>query len=180
MPSPIAHSVSGYLLSKFIPQGLAKYYPSRWWNWENFYPVFVAIFADFDFLPQLITGERFHRGITHTFVFAIVFSFIISGLISYFHKSSFKQLFLFTLVIYTSHLVLDFFTATSGDGLQLLSPFTNTYFKSVIPLFPSVHHSKGLFHPSHLVFIIWESCYSILVLTGLWLWKNYRSRKFSE
>ncbi|NEP07943.1 MAG: hypothetical protein F6K34_26095 [Okeania sp. SIO4D6] len=51
MPSPIAHSVSGYVLAKFLPQEKLKYYPSRWWSWETFYPVFVAIFADFDFLP---------------------------------------------------------------------------------------------------------------------------------
>ncbi|NEP88151.1 MAG: metal-dependent hydrolase [Okeania sp. SIO2C2] len=180
MPSPIAHSVSGYVLAKFLPQEKLKYYPSRWWSWEIFYPVFVAIFADFDFLPQLITGERFHRGITHTFVFAIAFSLIVSWLISYCRKSCFKQLFFLTLVIYSSHLVLDFFTATSGSGLQLFWPFTDTYLKSAIPFFPSVHHSRGLFDPSHLIFIIWESCYSILVLSVLWFWKNYSSRKLSE
>ncbi len=180
MPSPIAHSVSGYLLAKFLPKEKLKYYPSRWWNWENFYPVFIAIFADFDFLPQLITGERFHRGITHTFLFAIGFSFIVSWLISYCRKSSFKQLFFLTLIVYSSHLVLDYFTATTGDGLQLLRPLTDTYFKSAIPIFPSVHHSRGLFDSSHLIFIIWELCYSILVLSGLRLWKNYSSRKFSE
>jgi inner membrane protein len=180
MPSPIAHSVSGYVLAKFIPQETSKYYQSLWWDWQNLYPVFVAIFADFDFIPQLITGERFHRGLTHTFIFAIGFSLIVSWLISYFRKYSFSNLFWFTLIIYSSHLLLDFFTATSGDGLQLFWPLTDTYFKSAISLFPSVHHSRGLFDLSHLVFIIWELCYSVLIVSILWLWKNYGSRKLSE
>ncbi|MGD1699547.1 metal-dependent hydrolase [Dapis sp. BLCC M229] len=180
MPSPIAHSVSGYVLAKFLPQELSKYYPSSWWNWENFYPVFIAIFADFDFIPQLITGEIFHRGITHTLIFAIGLSLVFAWLISYFCKYSFKQIFLFTLVIYSSHLVLDFFTTTSGSGLQLFWPLTDTYFKSAIPIFPSVHHSKGLFDVSHFIFISWELSYSVLIVSILWLWKNFRSSKFPE
>lgn len=179
MPSPIAHSVSGYILAKFLPQAASKYYQYHWWNWQNFYPVFVAIFPDLDFIPQLITGERFHRGLTHTLIFAVGFSLVVAWLISYLRKSSFKQLFVFTLIIYTSHLLLDLITA-GGSGLQLLWPLTDTYFKSTISIFPSVHHSRGLLDISHLVFITWELCYSILAVGGLWLWKNYRSRKFSE
>lgn len=135
MPSPIAHSVSGYILAKFLPQETSKYYQSRWWNWQNLYPVFVAIFADLDFIPQLITGERFHRGLTHTLIFAVGFSLVVAWLISYLRKSSFKQLFVFTLIIYTSHLLLDLFTA-GGSGLQLLWPLTDTYFMSTISIFP--------------------------------------------
>ncbi|NEN91472.1 MAG: metal-dependent hydrolase, partial [Okeania sp. SIO3H1] len=119
MPSPIAHSVSGYVLAKFLPKKLSKDYASHWWNLGNFYPVFVAIFPDFDFLPQLITGERLHRGITHTLIFAIGFSLIVGWLISYFRKSSLKKILLFTFIIYSSHLLLDLLTA-GGSGVQLL------------------------------------------------------------
>lgn len=179
MPSPIAHSVSGYVIGKFLPIEISKYYHSRWWKLENFYPVFVAIFADFDFLPQLITGQNFHRGITHTLIFAVGFSLVLALLVSCLCKSSFKQLFLFTLIIYSSHLVLDLFT-TGGSGLQILWPLTDTYFKSTISIFPQVHHSQGLFDISHLIFIMWELSYSILILSILWLWKTCCSSKFPE
>ncbi|MGB3511730.1 MAG: metal-dependent hydrolase [Microcoleaceae cyanobacterium] len=179
MPSPIAHSVSGYVLAKIIPQKLSKYYPSRWWSLANFYPVFVAIFADLDFIPQFITGERFHRGITHTLIFAIGFSLVVSWLVSYFRKSSFPNIFGFTLIIYTSHLLLDLFTA-GGSGLQLLWPLTDTSFKSTISVFLQVHHSRGLFDISHFIFIVWELSYSALIVSILWLWKNCRSSNFSE
>lgn len=75
MPSPIAHSVTGYVLSNFLPFKKLKFY--------IFYGVFVAIAADFDFIPQWITGKNFHRGLTHTLIFALVFSLIVGGLISY-------------------------------------------------------------------------------------------------
>ena len=145
MPSPIAHSVSGYVLAKFLPKKRSKDYTSHWWNLDNFYPVFVAIFADFDFIPQFITGERFHRGITHTLIFAIGFSLIVGWLISYCRKSSFKQLFLFTFILYSSHLLLDLFTA-GGSGLKLLWPITNISFKSTISVFPQVYHSREIFN----------------------------------
>ncbi|MDY7003981.1 MAG: metal-dependent hydrolase [Cyanobacteriota bacterium] len=179
MPSPIAHSVSGYVLAKFLPKKLSKYDASYWWNFGNFYPVFIAIFADFDFLPQCVTGERFHLGITHTLIFAISFSLIISWLISYFRKSSFKQLFLFTFILYSFHLLLDLFTAGSS-GLQLLWPLTDISFKSTISVFPQVYHSREVFNISHFIFIAWELSYSVLILSVLWLWNNCRSSTFSE
>ncbi|NET29238.1 metal-dependent hydrolase [Okeania sp. SIO1I7] len=179
MPSPIAHSVSGYVLAKFLPKKLSKDYASHWWNLGNFYPVFVAIFPDFDFLPQLITGERFHRGITHTLIFAIGFSLIVGWLISYFRKSSFKKILLFTFIIYSSHLLLDLLTA-GGSGVQLLWPLTDTFFKSTISVFPAVHHSRGVFDLSHFIFIAWELSYSVLIVSILWLWNNCCSSKFSE
>lgn len=179
MPSPIAHSVSGYVLAKFLPKNLSKNNTSHWWNLGNFYPVFVAIFADFDFIPQFITGERFHRGITHTLIFAIGFSLIVGWLMNYFRKSSFKQLFLFTFILYSSHLLLDLFTA-GGSGLKLLWPITDTSFKSTIYVFPQVYNSRGVFDISNFISIAWELSYSVLIVSILWLWNNCSSSKFYE
>ena len=179
MPSPIAHSVSGYVLAKFLPKNLSKNYTSHWWNLGNFYPVFVAIFADFDFIPQFITGEKFHRGITHTLIFAIGFSLIVGWLISYFRKSSFMQLFLFTFILYSSHLLLDLFTA-GGSGLQLFWPLTDISLKSTISVFPQIYHSRGVFDIINFISIAWELSYSVLIVSLLWLWNNCSCSKFSE
>lgn len=96
MPSPIAHGVTGYVLSNSLPLKKLNFY--------LFYGVFVAIAPDFDFIPQWITGEKFHRGVTHSLVFALAFSLIAAGLIHYSRKDSYKLIFfvllLFIVLIY--------------------------------------------------------------------------------
>ena len=116
-----------------------------------------------DFIPQLITGEIYHRGLTHSLTFAIIFSAIVGLILSYLWKFSYKQLFLFTLILYSSHLLLDFFT-DGGKGMQLFFPFTDTYFKSPVAIFPGVHHSRGLWDSSHIIPLTFELIYSALLL----------------
>ncbi|ESA35875.1 membrane-bound metal-dependent hydrolase [Leptolyngbya sp. Heron Island J] len=171
MPSPLAHAVSGYAIakgldvpkvSKLLPLGL--------------YAVFVAIAADFDFLPKIVAGINTHRGFTHSFGFAIVFSIILSQLLS--SRTAIKPLkvFALTLIIYSSHLVLDFFTQ-GGSGIPLLWPISNAPFHSAIPLFPGVHHSHGLFNPIHVIFLSFELTYTVILLWGVSRWRSFRYQR---
>lgn len=169
MPSPIAHSVTGYVLAKLLPTKQLKLHWSKRWE-RILYPVFVATAADLDFLPQLITGESFHRGLTHSLIFCLSFSAIVGAIASYFWQLSYRQIFLFTLILYGSHLFLDLFTP--GRGMQLFLPFTARFFKSPVTIFPAVHHSEGLWHSSHIIPIVFESIYSMILLLGLWQYKK--------
>lgn len=179
MPSPIAHAVSGYVLSELFPVKSRPLNRGKRYHWESFTAVFIAIAADFDFVPQLLTGERFHRGLTHTLIFAVGLSLIIGLLGRRFGRFSAKKLMGWTLILYGSHLLLDIFTA-GGLGVQIFSPFSEVYIQSSLPLFPPVHHSRGLFDLSHLIFVGWELGYSAIILAGLWFWKQTRSQKFVE
>ena len=174
MPSPIAHSASAYILAKILPLKQSKFSGSRKWE-EVLYAVFVANAADLDFIPQLITGELSHRGLTHSLIFTFGFSAIASFIISYYWQSSYKQLFWLTSIIYGSHLFLDFFS--EGRGIPLFLPFIINFFKSPIIIFPGVHYSRGLWDYSHLTPIVFESIYSALLLGGLWLFKNKTRNK---
>ena len=78
---------------------------------------------------------------------------------------------LFALILYGSHLVLDFFTE-GGRGIQLFWPFSEKLFISPLTLFPGTHHSEGSFSRVHLIFIFFELLYSLLILTGLYIWKK--------
>ena len=176
MPSPIAHAVSGYAVTKLLePQsnrGLYKF-PLLC------YGSFVAIAADIDFLPKLIAGIDMHRGFTHSLAFAIVFSLVVNRCIT--EKTRFARLkylraFILTFILYCSHLVLDFFTQ-GGSGLPLLWPLSTNTFHSTIPLFPAVHHSRGLFDTSHLRFISFELVYSTLLLWCISRWKTYQNQR---
>ena len=158
MPSPIAHAVSGYAIAK----GFNPIRVSRMWRFA-LYAVFVAIAADFDFIPQLVAGINTHRGFTHSLSFAILFSLVLSRL--FIRKTLLKYLptFILTLAIYSSHLVLDFFTQ-GGTGIPLLWPISSSHFQSAIPLFPAVHHSHGLFNSIHILFLSFELTYTVVLL----------------
>ncbi|VEP11912.1 conserved membrane hypothetical protein [Hyella patelloides LEGE 07179] len=171
MPSPIAHSVSGYLLAKFLPLKKIKFPYSHTWYWLTFYPVLIAILADFDFIPQIITGKNFHRGLTHSLMFALLISLILALPFSYLWKYSYRAIFWSNFLLYCSHLLLDFFTA-GGKGMELLWPFTDVFLKSPIAIFPAINHSEGLWELSHLKAIAFESFYSILLFWLVSLVKN--------
>ena len=98
MPSPIAHAVSGYVLTKFIaPKKLIINQPT-WLDIQGLYGVFVAIFADFDFIPQLITGIQFHRGVTHTLIFALGFSLVVAMIVGLLSEASLPKVIWFNFL----------------------------------------------------------------------------------
>lgn len=169
MPSPLAHAVSGYVLAQFLPLTKPRISRRRRWEILCLYPVFVATVADLDFIPQIITGESFHRGLTHSLIFTLGFSLILAFILHNRWQFSYKQLAWITFILYGSHLVLDFFT--EGRGIPLLYPFTENFFVSSITLFPGVHHSRGLWHYSHLIWICFELVYSVLLVWGVRWWR---------
>ncbi len=181
MPSPIAHSVSGYVLTR-LP--IAKnIIPSRLWPITPaaaLYSLFVANLPDLDFVGQLLTGLRLHRGPSHSLLAALIVSALLAGLVHYYRRqSSYAILFSLTLGIYGSHLLLDLLTA-GGRGIPLLWPLSAQYFRSPVALFPAVHHSHGLWHGSHLIFISAELLYALIVLGGLQLWRARAGRPVSR
>ncbi len=172
MPSPIAHSVSGYAIANF-PFLKSRTFPNQRWpalSLVTLYAVFVSSIPDLDFLPQIVTGIRFHRGPSHSFLAALLVSAFLSWLAYRYLKfkkqpSDYLAVFALTLAIYSSHLLLDLLTY-GGNGLLLLWPLS-TRFQLPFALFPSVHHSRGLWDASHLTFIAAELIYSAFLFTGL-------------
>ena len=165
MPSPIAHSITGYFINEVFPVNKTKQFSST----NHFFIVFASIIIanapDLDFIPQIITGDRYHHGFSHSLVMALIVSSISVIILYIFNKKLLLSLFVWVLLLYSSHLLLDFFTA-GGKGIQLFWPFSEKFFMSEVALFPSTHHSegKGIFAMSHFVFISFELIYSGLLL----------------
>ncbi|MGB7086878.1 MAG: metal-dependent hydrolase [Phormidesmis sp.] len=192
MPSPIFHSVSGYVFTRlpFVRVKVKEYsrpqLPGQRPNHQRslalpvvVYSVVVANLPDLDFVPQIVTGIRFHRGPSHSLLLA----FIISGLLSwivhrYREQISYRAVFILTFGLYASHLLLDLFTS-GGTGIPLLWPLSAQAFQSPLPLFPPVHHSRGLWDLSHLVFIGAEVVYSVFLLSGCKFFKKNTSQIYS-
>ncbi|MBE9069022.1 metal-dependent hydrolase [Leptolyngbya cf. ectocarpi LEGE 11479] len=169
MPSPIAHAVSGYAIAKGVNP------LSRMWH-VAFYAVFVAIAADFDFIPQLVTSVNTHRGFTHSLGFALLFSGVVSAVIARRTSFKYRPTLLLTLTLYGSHLLLDFLTQ-GGTGIPLLWPISDSHFQSTIVLFPAVHHSHGLFDSIHVRFLSFELIYTVVLLWGISQWTSYKHQR---
>ena len=181
MPSPIAHSVSGYVLTRLpvvknaIPSWLWPITPAA-----ALYSLFVANLPDLDFLGQLLTGLQLHRGPSHSLLAALAVSGLLAWLIySYRRRSSYRVLFGLTFGLYSSHLLLDLFTA-GGRGIPLLWPLSSQYFRAPFALFPGVHYSRGLWDNSHLIFISAELLYSLILLSGLQVWRARADHQVSR
>lgn len=176
MPSPIAHSVAGYLLTRhltaksYLPKRLLAVVPTA-----VLYAVFVSNLPDLDFVPQLITGLRFHRGPSHSLLAAVLVSGLLAGIIHRFwRRTHYKMLFGVTFGLYSTHLLMDMFTA-GGSGIPLLWPIAQS-FQAPFAMFPAVHHSRGLFDGSHLIFIAVELLYSFVLLGIIRLTKARKTR----
>lgn len=175
MPSPIAHSVTGYALA-YLPFKVRNF-RSQCWSMTPLavvYSIVVANLPDLDFVPQLLTGLRFHRGPSHSLVSALFVSSLLAWVIYRYrpnrrsgHRPSYRALFILTLGLYGSHLLLDLLTQ-GRSGLPLFWPLSNQTFQLPFPIFPAVHHSRGLWDASHLIFISAELLYSACLLAGLW------------
>lgn len=185
MPSPIAHSIAGYALSR-LPFMTQKSSTASVLGQDSrskgsktvsklkaiaplltFYGIFVSNLPDLDFLPQIVIGLNVHRGPSHSLIAAFLVSAIFTAVLSQFRlQISHKVIFGLTLLFYGSHLLLDLFTS-GGSGLPLLWPLSVHEFRAPFPLFPPVHHSRGLWDKSHLVFIVIELLYAGALLTGL-------------
>ncbi len=179
MPSPIAHAVTGYALTQLPPtkSALALHKAFPWLTlWLPLYGTVVSVLPDFDFIPQLITGIRFHRGPSHSLLAALLVSLMLALIIySIKRQIPYGKLFVFTLICYGTHLAMDAVT-TGGAGMMLLWPFSEQYFRAPFSIFPPVRHSRGLWDASHIVFISVELVYSGIVLSALKLIKAKHQR----
>ena len=175
MPSPIAHSISGYAISRLWSNRInpRPRLPPRW---LLFYGVFMGIMADLDFIPQIITGDRYHRGFSHSITFALGVAIVTWVIATFCRYTKANQLALLTLAAYGSHLILDLVTQGSS-GLQLLWPFSTKFYQTSVVIFPSTYWSEPLFrHSGHFIFITFELGYGALIMLGLWFAKITRKQ----
>jgi inner membrane protein len=131
--------------------------------------LFVANLPDLDFILQIITGERYHRGFTHSLVFAIAAALLCAVLFRGFWGWGVRRLWLLFVSLTVSHLLLDLLT-TGGQGIPLLWPFSKDLYRAPFALFPETHHSKGLYLQGQLVFVLFETAYAALLLAVIKGW----------
>ena len=137
MPSPIGHSIAGFLICV-------------WWNkirsWVDckragksiLLCMCAASIADIDFLPSIALGygDQLHQGITHTFfaAFLIPIGMLVCSAGSI--RETWKTYWMLC-ACYCSHIALDCLVQdhTVPYGLRILMPFSRQFFYTGIGVF---------------------------------------------
>ena len=142
MPSPVGHSLAGFIIYKIAPgmQGMAR------WQVIALY-LFAANAPDLDFVPGLVVGDpnRFHHGFSHGIGFGLLFAVILSLLLCISKKDWLWRNFRIFLSLYLSHLTLDYLSTDTGApyGVPFFWPVSNAYYIAPFVLFSDIHRSNS-------------------------------------
>jgi inner membrane protein len=129
MPSPIGHSLMGYIIHRATAQPVT----SGDWSAIALY-VFAANAPDLDFIPGFFVGQlsRFHHGPSHSIGFAILFAALASV---FFHRRT--RVFVIAFSLYLSHVLLDYLIQDPSPphGVPLFWPFSYEYYMAPFAFF---------------------------------------------
>jgi membrane-bound metal-dependent hydrolase YbcI (DUF457 family) len=129
-----AHSTAGYLAYEAVrPAGAHR-------AGLLVAAVVLANAPDVDFLPGIVLGQpgAFHRGVTHT-VAAVLVVAALSALVLRARPGWWRAT-LWATAVYTSHLLLDFFTVdrVAPYGARFLWPLSDAYWIAPVTLLPEI------------------------------------------
>lgn len=168
MPSPIAHAVAGYAIYKLFARRHIK------GSSVKFGPlpillgiaVLLSFLPDFDLIPGFLLGDydQFHNSYSNSLFTGIVVALMISLILFRRSPAGFRFWFLFALLAYVLHVIMDYFGA--GRGVMLFWPITDERFISPVKLFYGLHRSDGFFSIRHVWTFLTEMVF-VLVLYGV-------------
>ena len=184
MPLPIGHS----LISSSIYVTYKRNLSFRR-DWKGiFLFVFVGLLPDMDFIMLPFTGFGAHRGLTHSFFFALTIPAIICLFLKVINndiKVS-SRLYLFLFFTLSAHIICDFFTPDlleERGGVMLFYPISSHYFQSPFTIFIGIElrYLSTIFSMNTLLSIVVETLITgsiFLVMLYVFNMKNIsKSRK---
>jgi membrane-bound metal-dependent hydrolase YbcI (DUF457 family) len=131
MPSPIGHSLGAYALAQASRTSAHS-------RALLLYAMGIACLPDIDVVPGIIIGPPglYRHGLTHSLVAAFVVALVAAGFAAATRRRA-GYIFVFTLGMYCSHLLLDMLRASTIPihGLQIFWPFDHTHYNLPIHIF---------------------------------------------
>lgn len=174
MPSPIAHTAVGYVLYKIYyadsAQPVYRRLPKN--GLALISVIALSLLPDLDVIPALFFGNisYFHNNFTHSLGCGIMVAVIIGVLVQVTQGGGFKYWFIFALLSYELHVIMDYFTI--GRGVMLLWPISDERYEPAIKLFYGLRRSNGLLTLDHLWTIGNEIFFvTLLLLLNRWYTK---------
>jgi membrane-bound metal-dependent hydrolase YbcI (DUF457 family) len=137
MALPIAHATVGYLMHRADPRDAGF----RGWPRALAYMA-IANRPDADFLIGFVAGQpgRFHRGVSHTLVAAVVFGLLAAAFTRWRWRDRFLPAALMVAAVYASHLAVDGLTLDRRGpaGGQFLWPLSDAHIISPVTFFTEI------------------------------------------
>jgi len=186
MPSPIGHSLAGYIIYRAIRR------PAAVREFVSVLPYLVVANApDLDFIPGFFVGDpnRYHHGMSHSVGFALLVSVAASFFLCLKRQASMGRNFSIVFCLYFSHIALDYLSVDSSapHGVPLFWPLSDKFYIASFAFLPDV--TREPFTSSSLTFILsffslhnlWTVLIELLLLLPvLFLVSGLRQRKRTE
>lgn len=182
MPTPMGHSLMGYILYSYLPVSVNADANFSWKEMLVF--ILLANFPDIDYLPGFFFGNpnKFHHGMTHSIGFALLVGAFCAFIFYLRSKQNFRKYFLIFTLAYFSHVLMDFFGKDTRFpfGEQLFWPLSEAYVLSPVAIFQDVHKASAsnIFLQS---LFTWHNLKTILieciVMTPMLLFVKFKRRK---
>jgi membrane-bound metal-dependent hydrolase YbcI (DUF457 family) len=139
MALPIAHATAGYLVHRAGRRVVAE---GGGWRRPVVF-MFIGNLPDMDFVVGFVIGQPglLHRGVSHTWLAAVVFALAAAAFVRWRWHQRFGPAALLFGAAYLSHLLLDFLTMDTRPpaGGQFLWPLSSAYFVSPVTTFTEIY-----------------------------------------
>jgi membrane-bound metal-dependent hydrolase YbcI (DUF457 family) len=163
MPSPIAHSILGFLVFRQVGRRRAwQRYPEPKQKAKLLTAtVAFSLLPDLDAVAGFLAGDlaAFHNQWSHSFITGFVVALVLGSLMGIGGRGGFWKWFLLILACYELHVIADYFTY--GRGVMLFWPLSLRRYVSPFSLFYGVRWSQGLFSLNHLWTLATEAVFGV-------------------
>jgi len=179
MATPVGHALAGLVLYRSLERGEAGFIGRK-----GLFFVAMANLPDLDYVPGLLTGHAhaFHRGFTHTLLFACLASGLSALLGPLLGWNRARAAWLGGICC-LSHLLIDLLTADwkAPYGVPLFWPFSKESFLVPVALFlpPSKASLPDLFQAWN-VLVVFMECAVLSPFLVLVEWKRRKKGGTSE
>jgi inner membrane protein len=140
MPSPIGHSIMGYIIYRATVKPMAE---QRWRDLGLY--LLVANAPDLDFLPGLLVGDpnRYHHGSSHSLGFAVLVALVCTLWVMLRNRETKWRSFTICFALWSSHIGLDYCSIDTRlpYGVPLFWPLSDAYYIAPFAFFPDIRRA---------------------------------------
>lgn len=163
MPSPIAHSATGFVISRIATRMGTPTLSSVNPHAVILVAVGLSLLPDLDSVLGLLLGDfgRYHNNASHSLFVGLAIAVVVGLLAVSSGRAGFLQGFFVALACFQLHVIMDFFTV--GRGVMAFWPLTAQRFSSPLPLFYGLRWSDGWFSQRHLWTVLTEVPFAVAI-----------------
>jgi inner membrane protein len=167
MPSPVAHLSLGYLLYQQFRRHIPSWQEDRT-RWKPTVRILaflsLSMAPDLDSVVGILAGDlgRYHNQWTHSLLVCAAVAVPTALVLLAVLRERYGLCLKIALSCYGLHLLLDAFSY--GRGIMAIWPIAQQRFLSPVLVFMGLHWSQGLWSPLHLLTLLNEILFILILL----------------